>query len=175
MLYNSDMLWCLCPIASACHVPVVVQLLCHVWLFAAPWSAARQASLSFAVYRSLLKLMFIESVMPSNHFILCFLLLLLPSIFPSIRVFSKVTSHHGGAPDRKFLLYWTAVPYIQPTECALWEESSLFLWQQTGPAELVETFNSNFTWWATEAIIKEFPEAKWCSLSFTWSMKIASR
>ena len=56
-----------------------------------------------------------------------------------------------------------------------WEESSLFLWQQTGHADLVETFSSNFPWWATEAIIKEFPEAKWCSLSFTWSMKIASK
>ena len=65
------------------------QLLSHVQLFATPWSAARQASLSITNSRSLLKLMSIESVMPSNHLILCHPLLLLPSIFPSIRVFSN--------------------------------------------------------------------------------------
>ena len=54
-----------------------------------PWTAARQASLSFIISRSLLKLMSIESMMPSNHLILCRPLLLLPSIFPSIRVFSN--------------------------------------------------------------------------------------
>ena len=61
----------------------------HVQLFATTWIAARQASLSITNSRSLLKLMPIESVMPSNHLILCHLLLLPPSIFPSIRVFSK--------------------------------------------------------------------------------------
>ena len=66
-----------------------VQSLSHVWLFATPWTAARQALLSITNSWSLLKLMFIESVMPSNHLILCHLLLLLPSIFPSIRVFSN--------------------------------------------------------------------------------------
>ena len=64
-----------------------VQLLSHVRLFATPWTVARQASLSITNSRSLLKLMSIESVMPSNHLILCRPLLLLPSIFPSIRVF----------------------------------------------------------------------------------------
>ena len=57
--------------------------------FATPWTAAHQASLSITNSRSLLKLMSIESVMPSNHLILCRRLLLLPSIFPSIRVFSN--------------------------------------------------------------------------------------
>ena len=66
-----------------------VQSLSHVWLFATPWTAARQASLSITNSQSLLKLMSIESVMPSNHFILCHPLLLLPSIFPNIRVFSN--------------------------------------------------------------------------------------
>ena len=66
-----------------------VQLFSHVQLFATPWTAAHQASLSITNSWSLLKLMFIESVMPSNHLILCYLLLLLPSIFPSIRVFSN--------------------------------------------------------------------------------------
>ena len=65
-----------------------VQLLSRVQLFVTPWTAACQASLSITNSRSLLKLMSIELVMPSNHLILCRPLLLLPSIFPSIRVFS---------------------------------------------------------------------------------------
>ena len=64
-------------------------MLSHVQLFATPWTAARQASLSITNSRNLLKLMSIELVMPSNHLILCCPLLLLPSIFPSIRVFSN--------------------------------------------------------------------------------------
>ena len=67
----------------------VVQLFSRVWLFVTPWSAAWQASLSFTISGSLPKLMSIKSVMPSNHLILCHPLLLLPSIFPSIRVFSN--------------------------------------------------------------------------------------
>ena len=66
---------------------VVVQSLSCVQLFATPWTAAQQVSLSFTVAQSLLKFISIESVMPSNHLILCFPLLLLLSIFPSIRVF----------------------------------------------------------------------------------------
>ena len=65
----------------------VVQLLSHVRLFASPWTVAHQASLSFTISQSFLKLMSIESVMPSNHLIFCRLLLLLPSISPSIKVF----------------------------------------------------------------------------------------
>ena len=66
-----------------------VQLLSHIWLFVTPWTAAPQASLSITNSQSLLKLMSIELVKPSNHLILCLPLLLLPSFFPSIRVFSK--------------------------------------------------------------------------------------
>ena len=66
-----------------------VQSLSHVQLFATPWAAARQTSLSNTNSQSLPKLMSIESVMPSSHLILCHPLLLLPSIFPSIRVFSS--------------------------------------------------------------------------------------
>ena len=73
---------------------VVVQLLSCVQFFATPCTAARQASLSFTISQSFLKLMSIESVMPSNHLILCHLLLLLPSIFPSIRVFSSESALH---------------------------------------------------------------------------------
>ena len=68
---------------------VVVQSLSRVHLFVTPWITAHQASLSIANSWSLLKLMSIDSVMPSNHLILCHPLLLLPSIFPSIRVFSN--------------------------------------------------------------------------------------
>ena len=66
-----------------------VQPLSHVQLFAISWTAARQASLSITTSQSLLKLMSIELVMPSNHLILCHPLFLWPSIFPSIRVFSN--------------------------------------------------------------------------------------
>ena len=69
---------------------VVIQLLNHVRLFVTPWTAAPQASLSSTISWSMLKLVSIELVIPSNQLILCCPLLLLPSIFPSIRVFSNV-------------------------------------------------------------------------------------
>ena len=71
------------------HLFVVVQSLSHVQFFVTPWTAAHQASLSFTVSWSLPQLMSIESVMLPNHLILCRPLLLLTSIFPSIRVFSN--------------------------------------------------------------------------------------
>ena len=80
----------------------IVQSLSHVWLFLTPWVAAYQASLSFTSSWSLLKLMSIELVMPSNHLILCCLLLLLPSIFPSIKVFSSELALHIRWPN-----YWS--------------------------------------------------------------------
>ena len=79
-----------------------VQSLNHVWLFVTPWTAAGQASLSITSSRSLLKLMSIESVMPSNHLILCRPLLLLPLIFPSISVFSNESVLHSRWPK-----YWS--------------------------------------------------------------------
>ena len=75
--------------SSSSSFVVVVQLLSHVRLFGTPRTAARQASLSITNSWSLLKLMSVVSVMPSNHVILCHPLFLLPSIFPSIRVFSN--------------------------------------------------------------------------------------
>ena len=66
-----------------------VQSLSHVWPLMTPWTAARKASLSFTISLSLLKLMSIESVTPFNHLILCHPLLLLPSVLPSIRIFSS--------------------------------------------------------------------------------------
>ena len=68
---------------------VVVQSPSCVWFFVTPWTATLQPSQSVTISRSLLKLMFLESVMPSRHLILCYPLLLLPSIFPNIRTFSN--------------------------------------------------------------------------------------
>ena len=78
-----------------CIYVVVIQLLSHVQLSMTPWTAARQSSLSSSISLSLLKLMSIESMIPSNHVILC-CLLLLSSIFPSIRVFSNELAFHIG-------------------------------------------------------------------------------
>ena len=89
---------------------VVVQLLSRVRLLATAWTAARQAFLSFTISRSLLKLMFTESVMPSNYLILCHLLLLLSSIFPSIRVFSNEWTLHIKWPK-----YWSFSFSISPS------------------------------------------------------------
>ena len=85
-----------------CLLVAVVQSLSRAWLFVTPWTAARQASLSITISWSLLKLMSIESVMPPNHLILCHPLLLLPSIFPSIRVFSNESALHTMWPK-----YWS--------------------------------------------------------------------
>ena len=76
-------------IISAIFIFSSVQSLSHVWTFVTPWTTACQASLSITNSQGLPNLMSIESVMPSNHLILCHPLLLLPSIFPSIRVFSN--------------------------------------------------------------------------------------
>ena len=73
---------------------IVVQSLNHIRLFVTPWTAACQASLYFNISQSLLKLMSIESMMPSNHLILCHPPSLLPSIFPGIRVFSNELALH---------------------------------------------------------------------------------
>ena len=88
----------------------VVQSFSHVWLFETPGTAAYQASPSSTVIQSLLKLMFIESVMPYNHLILCCPLLLLPSIFPSIRVFSNDGTLHIIWPK-----YWSSDFSISPS------------------------------------------------------------
>ena len=80
--------WCICAVKHS------VQSLSRVRLFSTPGTVACQASLSFTISRSLLKLMSIESVMPSNRLILCRPLLLLPSIFPSIGVFSNESVLH---------------------------------------------------------------------------------
>ena len=94
-----------------------VQSLSRVWLTATPCTAAHQASLSITNSWSLLKLMSIESVMPSNHLTLCRPLLLLPSIFPSIKVFSKWV----GSSNQ--VLGWDRMPWSSFSEC--WALSQL--------------------------------------------------
>ena len=86
------------------------QFLSHVRLFVTPWTAACQASLAITNSPSLLKLMSIALVMPSNHLTLCHPLLLLPSIFPSIRVFSKESPLHI-----RWLKYWSFSFNISPS------------------------------------------------------------
>ena len=108
ILWRKDSLfsqWCLESWISS------VQLLSRVRLFATPWIAARQASLSIANSRSLLRHMSIESVMPSSHLILCRPLLLLPPIPPSITVFSS----HGSTLRMRWPKYWSFSFSIRPS------------------------------------------------------------
>ena len=88
-----------------------VQSLSHVWIFGTPWIAASQASLSITKSQNLPKLMSIESVMPSNHLILCHPLLLPPLIFPKIRVFSK-----GSTLRMRWPKYWSFSFSIIPSK-----------------------------------------------------------
>ena len=92
------------------HIAVVIQLLSRIQLFVAPWTAAHQASLSFSISQSLLILMSIESVMISKHSILCHPFLFLPSIFPSIRVFSNELALLIRKP-----MYWSFSFNISPS------------------------------------------------------------
>ena len=120
---------------------VVVHSLSPVRLFKTPWKAACQASLSFTISQSLLKLMSIESVMPSNHLILC-CPLLLPSIFPRIWVFSNESALHIRWPKYwsfsfsispsneysgliSFVIDWLHVPAVQGTLKSLHHHHSL--------------------------------------------------
>ena len=100
-----------------------VQSLSCVWLSVTPWTAAHQASLSITNSQSLLGLMPIELVMPSNHLILCHPLLLPPSIFPSIRVFSNESTLHIRWPK-----YWSFSFNINPSN----EYSGLVSFRWTG-------------------------------------------
>ena len=97
--------------AGEVNVVVIVQSLNRAQLFVTPWTSVYQASLSLTISWSLLKLMSIESVMPPNHLILCHPLLLLPSIFPSIRVFSNESTLRMRWPK-----YWSFSFSISPSK-----------------------------------------------------------
>ena len=107
-------LCCCCSVSKSCPAlcdPISsVPSLSHVWRSATPWTTACQASLSITNSQSSPKPMSIESVMPSNHLILCRPLLLLPSIFPSIRVFSNESALCIGWPE-----YWSFSFNINPS------------------------------------------------------------
>ena len=121
---------------------VTVQPLSRVQLFATPWTAARQASLSITNSQSLLRLMSIESVMPSHHFLLCRPLLLLPSILPSIRSFPRNWLFTSGDQIIPALQTRSSVPFSHiPHIHALIRHISLSLfdllhsvWQTLGPS-----------------------------------------
>ena len=113
----------------------VVQSLSRVWLLATPWMAACQAPLSFTISWNWLKFMTIESVMVSNHLILCCPLLLLPSVFPSVRVFSNELTLHLS------FSFWSVLPMSIQGWFTL-GLTGLILWFQ----ELSSIFSSITIW-----------------------------
>ena len=122
---------------------VVVQLPSHVWLFATPWTTARQASLFLTISQSLPKFMPMESVMPFSHLILCHLLLLLPSIFLSIRVFSSELTVHfrslsfSTSPSSEYsgLMSFKVTGLMSPSSTIIWKHQFFgaqpFLWSNS--------------------------------------------
>ena len=115
-----------------------VQTLSRVWFFATPWTAARQASLSITNSRSPSKPMSMESMMTSNHLILCHPLLLLPSIFPSIRVFSNESALHMRWPK-----YWSFSLNISPSKNTQdWSPLGWIGWISLQSKELSRVFSN---------------------------------
>ena len=152
----------LCPLGLVLHlqrvvvVAVVVQLLRCVWLLVTLWTVVRQASLSFTISQSLLKLMSIELVMPSNHLIPCLPLLLLNSIFPSIRVFFSESAVHITWPKS-----WSFSFSISPSN----EYSELISFRIDWLDLLVVQGTSRFT-----SLLQNYnskASVLWCSAFFT--------
>ena len=131
-----------------------IQSLSRVRLFATPWTAARQASLSITNSRSLLKLMSIDSVMPSNHLILCRPLLLPPSIFPSIRVFTNESVFHIRWPK-----YWSFSFNISPSNeysgLISFRMDQLDLLAVQGTLKSLLQHHSSFTMYITFILVSE--------------------
>ena len=119
---------------------VVVQSFSCVWFFMIPWAAAHQVSHSFTIFPNLLKLMSTESVMPFNHLILCCSLLPLPSIFPSIRVFSNESVLLIRWPK-----YWSfSFPISPPNDysnCKVWSPFSPRDSQESSPTPQIKSIN----------------------------------
>ena len=149
-----------------------VQSLSHIWLFVTPGTAARQASLSITNSRSLLKLMSIKSVIPSNHLILCHPLLLLPSIFPSIRVFSiesvlrirwpkywsfsfSISPSNEYSELTSFRIDWLDLPAVQGTfKSLLQHDSSKASIFQHSAFFMVQLLHPYMTTWKTIALTR---------------------
>ena len=142
-----------------------VQSLSWVPLFATPWTAVRQASLSITISWSLLKLMSIESVMPSNYYILCCPLLLLPSVFPSIRVYSNESVLHIRWPkygvsasasvlpmnvQDRFPLGWTSWVFLQCKGLSRVFSNTTVQKHQFFSAQLSSQSNSHIHTWLLE-------------------------
>ena len=138
----------------------------HVWLFATPWTAACQASLYITNSRSLLKLISIKSVMLSNHLILCCPLLLLPSIFPSIRVFSNESVFHIRWPK-----YWSFSFSISPSNeysvlISFWNQFGLISFPSKGLSRIFsnttvkkhQLFGTQLSLWSNSHIHAWLPE-----------------
>ena len=130
-------------ILSFAHFSSICSL-SHVWLFTTPWTAARQASLSITNSRSLLRLRSIELVMSSSHLTLCRSFLLLPSIFPSIRVLSSESVLHIKWPK-----YWSFSFSISPSNeysgliWLVWFPCSPRVSQESSPAPQFESISSS--------------------------------
>ena len=123
----------------------LVQSFSHVQLFVTPWTAACQASLSITSSQSLPKIMSIESVRPSNHLILCHLLLLLPSVFPNLRVFSYESAFHlfqSCGHSWVLQIHWHI-------ECSTFTASSFRIWNSS----------TGIPWPALALFIVMFPKA----------------
>ena len=147
----------------------IIQSLKHVGLFVTLWTAAQQACLSFTISRRLLKLMSIESVKASNHLILCHPLFLLPSLFPSIRVFSNDSALHISWPQ-----YWSFnSASVLPMNIQGWfplgltgliSLLSIGLFLGSSPAPQFEGINSSW-------LIVSLSYASPFTMSKLWSMK----
>ena len=136
-----------------------LQLLSHVWFFVTPWTAACQAYLSITNSQSLFKLMCIESVMPSNHLILCRLLLLLTSILPSIRVFSNESAIRIRWPK-----YWSFSFNINPSKNTQdWFPLGWTVWSLCSPRDSQES-----------SPIPQFKSINSLVLSFLYSPSLTS-
>ena len=149
------------------HFNHSVQSLSHVQLFATRWTAARQTPLSFTISQSLLKLMSIESMMPSNHLILCHPLLLLPSLFPSIRIFSNESALHIGGQS----IGASALASVLPMNSQGWFPLRLLIWSPLCPRDSEESSptpqwsNSHIHTWLLEKPLLWLDGpllAKWC-------------
>ena len=144
-----------------------VQSLRCVWLFAPPWTAGHQAFMSITKSQNLLKLMSVESVMPSNHLILCWLLLLLPSIFPSIGVFFNESVLRIRWPK-----YWSISFSISPASVYSGLISLMIDWFD--PLTVQRTLNSLLQILPKMCIIAgcvNLPSVPNINILFSWSPK----
>ena len=139
---------------------LLLKLLSHVWLFATP-RVARQASLSFTISWSLLKLMSIESVMPSNHLILCHSLLFPPSISPDIRVFSSYSHMHTHISEFRKTAGKETTSYVSLESYVLWASLYMIIFNHPVTLHVLSTFS--FTSEGTDWNVSQHPRSPYSS------------